>query len=366
VINEPAPRRPPATTGARSALVRALRIHSKGDLRLDWVPEPEAAPDQAVVDVCYGGVCGSDIHYWRDGSAGTSILRGPMVLGHEIVGRVAVPAGDGSGPAAGTAVAVHPARTCGRCRWCTSGAANLCPDGRYLGSAAQWPHTDGGFADQIAVPSSRLVPIPETLGLRRASLAEPAGIAWHATDRAQAVGAAVAGANVIIVGGGPIGLLVAAVARYRSAATVTVTDVHELPLALAAAIGADSVVPAGDLAREPGRIGADIAFESSGSPAGLATAIRAARRGGTVVVVGQPPAGDVPVPASLCVAHELTMTGSLRMESELDEAVAFLADSRAHVDPIVTDFFPAGRAAEAFALAADPARSSKVLLDFSA
>ena len=365
MTSEPVPARPHAPADARPP-VRAVRIHAKDDLRLDRVPEPAASPDQAVVEVCYGGVCGSDLHYWRDGSVGTSVLRAPMVLGHEIVGRVAVPAGDGSGPPAGQAVAVHPARTCGRCRWCTGGAANLCPDGRYLGSAAQWPHTDGGFADRIAVPSARLVPLPGTLGLRRAALAEPAGIAWHATDRAQAVGAAIAGANVIVVGGGPIGLLVAAVARHRGAATITVTDRHERPLEVAAAVGADHAVLAADLERQPGRPGADIAFESSGSAPGLSAAIRAARRGGTVVVVGQPPAGDVPVPASLCVAHELTMTGSLRLTSELDDAVAFLADPRPPVGPIVTHVFPAGRAAEAFALAADPARSSKVLLDFSA
>jgi threonine dehydrogenase-like Zn-dependent dehydrogenase len=366
VTNGTGPGGQPGTAGAGTGLVRALRIHAKGDLRLDRVPEPVAGPGQAVVDVCYGGVCGSDIHYWRDGAAGTSILRGPMVLGHEIVGRVARPAGDGPGLVAGTPVVVHPARACGRCRWCGSDAANLCPDGRYLGSAARWPHTDGGFADRIAVPAARLVPVPETLGLRRASLAEPAGIAWHAVGRAQAAGAPVAGANVLVVGGGPIGLLIAAVAKYRQAATVMVTDVHERPLALAAAVGADATVAAADLAREPGRIGADIAFECSGSPPGLATAIRAARRGGTVVVVGQPPAGDVPVPASLCVAHELTVTGSLRMEPELGEAVAFLADPRARVGAIVTDVFPAGRAIEAFTLAADPARSGKVLLDFTA
>jgi threonine dehydrogenase-like Zn-dependent dehydrogenase len=356
VTNGTGPGRPSETAEAGTGVIRALRIHAQGDLRLDWVPEPVAEPDHAVVDVRYGGVCGSDIHYWHDGAAGTSVLRGPMVLGHEIVGRVAVPASDGSGPAAGTAVAVHPARSCGHCRWCTSGAANLCPDGRYLGSAARWPHTDGGFADRIAVPAARLVPLPETLGLRQASLAEPAGIAWHAAGRAQAVGAPVAGANVLVIGGGPI----------QGAAVVTVTDVHDRPLALAAAVGADSAVPAADLAREPGRIGADIVFESSGAPAGLATAIRAARRGGTVVVVGQPPAGDSPIPASLCVAHELTLTGSLRMEPELAEAVAFLADPRARVAPIVTDVFPAGQAVQAFTVAADPARSSKVLLDFPA
>jgi threonine dehydrogenase-like Zn-dependent dehydrogenase len=104
--------------------------------------------------------------------------------------------------------------------------------------------------------------------------------------------------------------------------------------------------------------------ESSGSVAGLSSAIRAARPGGTVVAVGQVPAGDIAVPASLCISRELTLTGSLRL-IEIERSVAFLADPRAVVDPIVTDVFPAGQAADAFAVAADPARSSKVLLDFA-
>ncbi|HEY2281700.1 MAG TPA: L-idonate 5-dehydrogenase [Streptosporangiaceae bacterium] len=357
---------------SHQADIRALRVHSRDDLRLDHDPPPVAGPDEALVDVAYGGVCGSDLHYWRDGAVGTSVLQAPMVLGHEVVGRVAVPAADGSGPPAGQAVAIHPARSCGQCPWCTSGRANLCPETRYLGSAAQVPHTDGGFADQIAVPAARLIPLPDPLDLRRASLAEPAGIAWHALDRAEAVGAPIAGAHVLVVGGGPIGLLVAAVARYRDAASVTVADVQDRPLAVAHELGVDAI-HARDL-----RDGADpfwsdnskkleppdIVVESSGTVAGLGSAIRAARPGGTVVAVGQVPAGDIAVPASLCIARELTLTGSLRL-IELEHAVAFLADPRAVVDPIVSDVFPADQAAEAFAVAGDAARSSKVLLDFS-
>ena len=136
--------------------IRAVRVHGRDDLRLDHDPPPAAGPDEALVDVAYGGVCGSDLHYWRDGAVGTSVLQAPMVLGHEVVGRVAVPAADGSGPPAGQAVAIHPARSCGHCRWCAGGTPNLCPETRYLGSAAQVPHTDGGFADRIAVPAARL------------------------------------------------------------------------------------------------------------------------------------------------------------------------------------------------------------------
>src|SRR5215218_4109546 len=112
--------------------------YAAGDLRVEPVPLREPAADETVVEVAYGGICGSDLHYWLHGAVGESILRAPMVLGHEIVGTVEVAAADGSGPAAGSPVAVHPA---------TPGPGdgsrypldrpNLSPGCTYLGSAAR-------------------------------------------------------------------------------------------------------------------------------------------------------------------------------------------------------------------------------------
>jgi L-idonate 5-dehydrogenase len=87
----------------------AVVAHAAGDLRLDDVPLGSPAPGEAVVEVVYGGICGSDLHYWLHGAAGESVLKAPLVLGHEIVGSVVHAAADGSGPLPGTPVAVHPA-----------------------------------------------------------------------------------------------------------------------------------------------------------------------------------------------------------------------------------------------------------------
>jgi L-idonate 5-dehydrogenase len=87
----------------------AVVAHAAGDLRVDSVPVPVPGADEALVEVAYGGICGSDLHYWQHGAAGESILQAPMVLGHEVVGTVVRAAADSSGPAAGTPVAVHPA-----------------------------------------------------------------------------------------------------------------------------------------------------------------------------------------------------------------------------------------------------------------
>ena len=145
----------------------AVVAHSAGDLRVEEVPEPTPGPGEAVVSVAYGGICGSDLHYWTHGAAGLSILREPMVLGHEMSGTVLVAAEDGSGPAAGTPVTVHPAT-----------------HDSYLGSAALLPHTPGVFARRVALPASMLRPLPASVPLRTAALCEPAAEAWHGLARA--------------------------------------------------------------------------------------------------------------------------------------------------------------------------------------
>ncbi|WP_415851197.1 alcohol dehydrogenase catalytic domain-containing protein, partial [Tsukamurella ocularis] len=149
--------------------------HAAEDLRVEALPEPAPAADEAVIAIDYGGVCGSDLHYWLHGAAGTSILRAPMVLGHEVVGIVDRAAADGSGPAAGTPVAVHPGTPHG-----VDGVPypadrpNLAPASTYLGSAAHFPHCDGAFARRVALPTRMLRALPAGLDPRDAALIEPA------------------------------------------------------------------------------------------------------------------------------------------------------------------------------------------------
>uniref|UniRef100_UPI000567EA6A alcohol dehydrogenase catalytic domain-containing protein n=1 Tax=Streptomyces sp. NRRL S-146 TaxID=1463884 RepID=UPI000567EA6A len=154
-------------------------IHGQGDLRVADLPVPRPGPGQALVAVRYGGVCGSDLHYWRHGGVGDFRLREPMVLGHEVVGTVVEYGADASGPAPGSAVAVHPATPCGVCPECAAGRRNICRDTRYLGSAARFPHVQGGFAARVVVPAEQVRALPDGLELRRAALAEPLSVALH-------------------------------------------------------------------------------------------------------------------------------------------------------------------------------------------
>lgn len=330
-----------------------------GVLRVEEVPEPQPAEGEAVIAVAFGGICGSDLHYWQHGAAGESILRAPMVLGHELSGTVLVAASDGSGPAAGTAVTVHPA-TPGRPDFRYPEIAPNLSGGTYLGSAARFPHTDGGFARRIALPTRMLRDLPPSLSLADAALAEPAAVAWHALSRADRL----CDKRVLVIGSGPIGALIVAAARREGAREIIAVDLHEQPLEIAARVGATRTLRATDADAIAG-VDADVVFESSGNPRGLASAVSAATRGGQIVMVGLIPAGEQPALLATAITRELRLVGSFRFNDEIDEVIAALADHSLVVGPVVTHTFAVADAVSAFEIAADPRQSGKVLLDFA-
>lgn len=337
----------------------AVIAHGPDDLRVEHITLPSPERGEAVVAVAYGGICGSDLHYWRHGAVGESILRAPMILGHEVVGTVVRTAADGTGPAAGAKVAVHPAiREHTEVRF-PKHSPNLSPGVRYLGSAARFPHTEGAFAGEVVLPAAMLRELPAGLDLRVAALAEPAGVAWHAVSRAGDV----RDKRVLVIGCGPIGALAIAVAKRAGAAEIVAVDLHNKPLEIAAAVGATRTLKATD-APAIAAVDADVVIESSGNHRGLASAIAGATRGGTVVMVGLLPSGDQPVPVAPAITRELQLLGSFRFNDEIDEVISALADGTLAVEPIVTHVFPVAETLEAFAVAADASVSGKVLLAF--
>lgn len=337
----------------------AVVAHAAGDLRIEDITLTAPAPDQAVVEIAYGGICGSDLHYWLHGAAGESILKAPLVLGHEIVGTVVQQAADGSGPEAGTAVAVHPASPAPGAAKYPEDRPNLSPGCTYLGSAARFPHTDGAFSRYATLPSRMLRALPATLDLRTAALAEPASVAWHAVARAGDV----AGKTALVIGSGPIGALAVAVLKRAGASRIVAVDMHDKPLEIARAVGADEVLK-GDDSEAIAAVEADVVIESSGSHHGLASAIKGAVRGGKVVMVGLLPSGPQPVFISLAITRELELLGSFRFNDEIDDVIAALADGSLYVDPVVTHEFTLERGLEAFEVARNSAESGKVLLNF--
>ncbi len=201
--------------------------------------------------------------------------------------------------------------------------------------------------------------LPESLDLRTATLVEPTSVAWHAVAR----GGDVAGKRVLVIGAGPIGALIIAVLRCAGAAEIVAVDLHDLPLANARRLGATRTLHAGEIDAIAG-VQADVTLESSGTAAGLGSAIRGTARGGRIVMVGLLPTGDQPVPISSAISRELELVGAFRFNDEIDEVISALADGSLVVDPVITHEFGVDDTLQAFATARDASLSSKVLLRF--
>ena len=332
--------------------MKALAIHGKEDIRWEDREVPTPGDGEVRLRVSYVGICGSDLHYYFHGANGEYTIREPLTPGHELSGVVDL---DPSGRLApGTPVTVHPARYGAEVPGLED-HPHLRPGGDYFGSAAANPHRQGGASELLIVEDHMVRVLPASLPLERAALAEPLAVAIHAVSLAGDI----AGARVLVIGAGPIGLLVVAAALEAGAAVVGASDVREEPLDRAQALGATEVSLVGRDTIENESY--DVVFECSGVGVALTQAVRAARRVGTIVQVGMLPNAEIGVNLAPMLAKELTIRGAFRFSTEIDDAVALLAESDA-LDSVISHVLPASDAVQAFELARDSSASAKVLL----
>lgn len=345
-----------------SATTFAATLFGPGDLRLTQSELSALAPGMVRVRFGAGGICGSDLHYFRHARTGDFVVTSPLILGHEVAGEIVEVNGVAEGLKAGDHVAVNPARWCGFCPRCREGRSNLCDNIYFMGSASKTPHMQGGFAQLFDATAAQCVKVPADVSFAAAALAEPLAVGLHGVVRAGDVN----GAHVGIFGAGPIGLLTMLAARLAGAGEITVIDIAAAPLAFAKTFGADRVIDISggtdELSAAASRAPFDTVFEISGTAAGLASAIRNVRRGGTIVQVGNLPGGELPLPANAVMAKELDLKGTFRFGEEFRTAVDLIVTGKADVERLITARRPLAAAPEAFRLALDRSRSIKVVL----
>lgn len=321
----------------------AARLHAVGDLRVAPEPEPgEPPPGWSLLAVTSVGICGSDLHWFTDGGIGENRIERPVVPGHEFAA-VAL-----TGPLAGRRVAVDPAIPCRNCEMCRAGYENLCPTVQFAGHGT----LDGGLREQLLWPDHLLHPLPEDLSDDAGALLEPLGVAVHAVG----VGHVRPGADVLVVGAGPIGVLAVQVARRTGARRVFVVEplAHRRQTALRC--GADAVFAPGDgaagvLAATSGR-GADVVIEMAGTDGAIAVAVDASRPGGRIALGGIPSHDTSSFPAAAARRKGLTFAMVRRMNDTYPRAIS-LATSGIDLDALVTQRRPLTDAADAFVAAAD-------------
>jgi L-idonate 5-dehydrogenase len=340
----------------------AATLFGPEDLRVVEHPLGPLAPGMVRVRFGAGGICGSDLHYFRHARTGDFVVTSPLILGHEISGEIVEINGKAPGLSIGDRVAVNPSRWCGHCARCLEGRANLCENIYFMGSASKTPHMQGGFASVFDATPAQCVKVPSHVPYQAVALAEPLAVSLHAVARAGDI----AGRSVILFGAGPIGLLTMLAARLAGCGEITMADIAAAPLAFAKKLGADRTIDLSGGDAELKALAAekplDVAFEISGTAAGLAAAIASVRRGGTVVQVGNLPGGQIPVPANAVMAKEIDLKGTFRFGAEFDQAVDLIVGGKVDVLRLVTAERTLSSAPDAFRLAADRSQSVKVVL----
>jgi L-idonate 5-dehydrogenase len=339
----------------------ACVIHAAHDLRIEELPEPIPEPDEVIVQLGAGGICGSDLHYYHEGRVADFKLREPLTLGHEVAGTVVAIGSKVTGLNLRDPVAVNPSRSCGECGPCRTGQRNHCIKGHFFGSASRIPHMQGGFAERFRAKSEQCIRLSGRVPFPVIACAEPLAVCLHAANQAGTL----LGKRVLITGAGPIGTLLAAVARLGGAARIVITDLFAAPLALARQLGADQTINVADesngLAELVAKEGAfDIAFEATGVAPALGSCVESLGPCGRLVQVGMLATGSVPLGKLL--AREIELVGTFRFDREFAQAVRLLEENRIDVRRLITAEVPLHEALGAFDLASDRTKSLKVSL----
>jgi L-idonate 5-dehydrogenase len=343
--------------------MRALVVHAAKDLRADVLRDEAPGKGQVLVRTAAGGICGSDLHYYHHGGFGPVRLKEPMVLGHEVSGRVAELGEGVTGLAAGDLVAINPSRPCGACRYCLEGTPNHCLDMRFYGSAMPFPHIQGAFREALVVDAGQCVKA-EGVSPGEAAMAEPLSVALHALRRAGPL----LGKRVLVTGCGPIGVLTVLAARRAGAAEIVATDIEDQPLTHARTAGAERTV---NVLKEPDALAAygadkgtfDVLCEASGAQPALVAGLGALRPRGIVVQLGM--GGDMTLPMTQITAKELELRGSFRFHEEFPLAVEMIAKGLIQVKPLITHTIGFDDAVKAFELAGDRSRVMKAQIAFN-
>jgi L-idonate 5-dehydrogenase len=343
--------------------MKAVVIHKALDLRIEERQPQKPGAGQVGVAIRRGGICGSDLHYYRHGGFGVIRLKEPMVLGHEVAGEI-TGLGEGvTGLSIGDHVAVNPSRPCGTCLYCQMGQQNHCLDMLFYGSAMRMPHVQGAFQQDLVAQASQCHVIAPGISLEEAAFAEPFAVTLHAIVRAGSL----AGKRVLVTGCGPIGTLAIAAARFHGAREIVASDVSDYTLGLARTIGADSTVNVAANADgltpfKANKGWFDVMIECSGNESALRGGLDCLRPRGVLIQLGL--GGDISLPQNTIVAKEIEMRGSFRFHEEYGLAVDLINARRVDLRPLLTAVLPVEDAVKAFDMASDRSRAMKVQIAF--
>ena len=320
-----------------SEMMNALVLTEYKKLVYRQVPKPAIQANEVLIRVKACGICGSDIHGY-DGSTGRR--QPPVIMGHEASGVIEAIGASVEGWAVGDRVTFDSTIYCNRCSYCMHGAVNLCGSRRVLGVSCDDYRQDGAFAEYIAVPAHILYKLPDNVTFAQASLVEPLSVALHAVNLCPRE----LNASATVIGAGKIGLLIVQALRAAGYGKILVVDRNAFHRELALQMGADQAFDfepdaVQAIRSETDGEGTDIVLEVVGVDEAFDLALKSARKGGTIVLVGNI-TPIVNFPMQWVVTRQLTLRGSCASAGEYPACLDMIARGTIRLDKIISATAP--------------------------
>lgn len=345
--------------------MKAFVLTGIKQMEMREIPAPEIkSPNDVLVKITAVGVCGSDIHYYKEGKIGSQVVKYPFVVGHECAGLVEKIGASVQRVAPGDRVAIEPAISCRQCDQCLSGRPHTCRKLRFLGCPGQ---VEGCLAEYLVMPQECCYPVSKSMSAEQTALSEPLTIGLYAAKKAQPL----KGANIAILGCGPIGLSVMVCARAMGAAQIFVTDLIKERLNAALAHGADwggnpesENIVEKITGQEPCLL--DTVFECCGEQPALDQAFELLKPGGRLMLVGIPESDRISVVIDKARRKEICIQNIRRQCECLHPALSLMEKGKLNADFMITHRFKFEQTQKAFDLVAGYSDGVvKAMIDFS-
>ncbi|HHV61804.1 MAG TPA: NAD(P)-dependent alcohol dehydrogenase [Firmicutes bacterium] len=326
--------------------MKAAVLYGPMDLRLESINKPALGRLDVLIEIKANGLCGSDIHFFKEGRLGPFEVTSPYVPGHEASGVIEAVGEEVEGFKIGDRVVIEPGIPCRLCEWCKSGRYNLCPQVRFLSA----PPINGTLSEYVSVPFDFVYKFPDRLTYEEAALVEPLAVGLHAINR----GGLRPGMSIAIFGAGPIGLMILQCARASGAGEIFIIDKIPMRLEMAERLGATKAINAAekDAVEEVLELthsrGVDVLFEASGNSKVENDCLRLAKRGGVIVLVGWPDQKLVPYKLEDILDKELDIRGINRYANAYQPALGLLEAGQINLRAMITHRYPFNQVCEAF------------------
>lgn len=353
--------------------MKALVLKSRESLEVMDVPKPVLSPGHVMVKVSNCGLCGSDIRYfhgenpWAKQTLQMNIPNPPnIILGHEFVGDVVEVYDSIDEKLIGKRVAVQTWSACGRCDSCRRGQENFCKETKHLGHGQGWGEMEfypGGMAEYCPAFSNHVHELPESVSNEQATFLDPLTAALHAVD----VGKPEVLNRVVVLGAGPIGILIAQISKVFGAAETFITDITDNNLQVARQLGIDHTLNVSDskqsitdqVKKQTNGLGVDRVFNTVGSQESIVESLTLLKNTGLAVLLATKNE-EINFPALLLSGERTIKTSTNAMYADFPRAIELLASGLVKVDPMITHSFNLNEGIKVFETAVNKSQSKAI------